>query len=501
MSVYLLVFFLINYISCWELNPNSKLTTINNGLGLISLSDNNFYNLTIQINNQIYPTTISSEYPYTYETYFTLSTDDFYPIILLPLNLTLPYLVNNIYYQNTNQNSIQVSSGNTDAISSDLIITTTSIWIISAGIITGFFAVLFIYLSLKYHRTKTIEILYRIDHLYIKTFEDVPISDETENTQTLPIGVGYATMDRTSWYGGALTIIVSIIAIFAMASYFYETYSNNTTQTTSFTINNGYDIPIQNSFISVQISFDGLFYSPCDSSWQLSVQNLPYSNPTITETGSNCTLSYQCQNCAVDIDNDAIILLSQTGYYSAYESLSYIVTTNSYTSTSSIYGSISTDQVFTGSNSISLSTNPTIYQDTTSDLITLVGYVLDYQNTFLGATTNLTQYVDQVNQNNTIGASVKITRNTNWLNIILSTKYSGLIIFSQIVSIFGGVYSISSIVMNIIFSKTVREIGYDLFKKGKDKTIIDTYRKIKNLNQEIDIKLKLQSKYMIHDEV
>lgn len=500
--ILILLFAYINYISCLTINSNSKLVTYNNGLGFLSFDDqfSELTNINVIIDNTTYIPNFNytfndNLYYYSYNTTFICTNFDTYPIYLSINNTIIDTnnFVINKEYINLYNNSININNNLNSPTQTDLIITSTSVWLITTGIITTIITLIIILICIKYNKSKTYSFLYSIDQLHSRIFNDVPTSDEHEQEEVLKLGIGYIVIERTSVLGGILTIIVVIISIFTITSYFYDSLSNNIIQTSTLSINNNnYNIPIDKSYIYTEITFHNILYgncidieNKCDSNWNINSNNFYMSDPICIQNNNDCKIIYSCSSCTVDIGTDLLLNFNYNSVNVAYQWIDYMIKTNSYDGDSIISGNITTSNIFTGyiGNLISVSIIPTIYQKVSG---VLVGYVLDYQNTFVGSTMNFTNYKNLYNSNNIISNSIKISKNPNWLSIIIPPQSSGLIVFSQIFAIISGIYTISSLIYNIVNSKTFRIIIHDLFFKKKKEKIINIYNSIEYNNTMID---------------
>ena len=470
---YILIFFiLINYINAeFEILPTSKIYTINNGLCYLDIISNYTY---IQVDNIIYNlqnnTSIQLDNFGEFEIFYSSDNSIFYPS---------NYYVYNYQYINLNNNNITFSNSLGDTSTDSLSTNKISLWIVVAGILTAFFVLSIILILRIYYPYKVESFLYYIDHLYLNIYNDIPISDSHTTQEIIKLGIGVKINQRTTVLGGILTILIFVVSIFAITSYFYDTLSNNLQIISTFSINNNNIIPLESSNLDIQITLKDLLYGKCNTcnDWNLGLTNLPigelhcYDNPIISNFSSDCIIEYSCTNCAIDVGTDVSFSLTQSLPNIGYKYLKYIVQTNSYNGISTISGNITTNSIFTGNNPniISLSIIPTSYTNEYGSKST--GYVLDYQNSILGSTYNITKYAES-NTNSTVGVNIKINRNPSWYNIIVSVKYTTLVIFSQLFAIISGIFTISRATYNIISVKLIRKLLYRCLHKKVENTEI-----------------------------
>jgi hypothetical protein len=470
----ILVFLLLSLLNLISpeltLSPNSKTLTLNSGLGYLEvlLNDNNS-NLYLDINSNYYNLLSNNS---IFNNYFNLNNTGIFDIYYSLDNVTFinsNYTVQNMLYTNTNSNNVTFSN-NLGGSDNTLVINTVSLWIVVAGILTTFTAVSIILILRIYYKYTINSFLYHIDSLHLNVYSDIPMSDEHLESDEIKLGLGISVVERTTILGGILTIIIFIISIFAITSYFYDSLSDNLQTIATFSLNNNNIIPLDESNINIQLIFYNIFYGECNcNDWNFKIINLPNIEPICTNLNNSnyyitdCMIEYQCNECAVNVGSDASFLITQSSPNIGYMYLDYSVSTNSYSGNNIISGSITTNSIFTGPNatSISLSIIPTSYINQYNDKFT--GYVLDYQNTILGSTLNLTDYVDQNNYTSQISLILEISRNLSWYNIVQSVKYTNLIIFSQLFAIVGGIASASHLIFNFIATKTVRRILYSFF--------------------------------------
>ncbi len=461
------------------LSPNSKTLTINNGLGYLEIFDINSTNLYLDIDNDRYTLILDSEY---FSTYFNLNNTGTFDIYYSTDNFTFVnsnYTVQNILYTNTNTNNITFSN-NLGGNDNSLTLNTISLWIVVAGILTTFTVISIILILRMYYRYEIDSFLYHIDHLHINVYSDIAISDEHLESNQVKIGQGLEIVSRTSILGGILTVVIFIISAFTITSYFYDSLSNNLQSIATFSLNNNNIIPLDQSNLDIKISFYNIFYGSCNNcnNWNFEILNLPNLKPVCTNLNNpnpyitDCMIEYHCDECAVNVGADASMALTQNGINIGYSYLEYTISTNSYDGSNIINGNVTINNIFTGFDStiLSMSIIPTSFINQYNDKFT--GYLLDYQNTILGSTMNLTDYVN-TNNNTQISTVLKISRNLSWYSITESVKYTNLIIFSQLIAILSGINGISVLIFNFIATKTIRTVLYKLYCCHK-KEIIET---------------------------
>jgi hypothetical protein len=465
-----LILFLCNIVNC-TVNYNkyyySNLDNViyNPNHNYISLI-NNIYNFTT--NNDLYLPNYADSYKLYIQDIFE---SDIYVIDFPNYNSNDTIIITNNY---NNDNKISLFDF-------------TGLWIIYSGLILGAVFLFFIYICIRNYKKELYSFLANVDLLYIDYSEEFLTTDDSNDIVSL--GLGYNTRSRTTVLGGIFTILIILIGLFLISSYLYQTLKNNNIQTISLGLSSNNIIPISSSFLELELNLYNVFNCSCeDINYKFTgiKGNIDYSNIkcNLIQTDyicSNYSIQYKCTECVVDTGVDSYLHFSCMNYNSFYTGVSYKISTNSYFTDSILSGylSVKSDSVlYDDSTLISLSTTPSLYNE--YDTHKSVGFVLDYNNIFIGKSTNIQNKLDSINN---IGLNIKISRNLNWMFITISERFSGLVIFSQTFSIIGGIFAVSKFILNLVSRKTVRKFAYDFLKNKKYNNKITHKMKVDKLKK------------------
>jgi hypothetical protein len=481
----LILLLFVQLVYCIQLDPISKLNVINNGTGFMQFTSLEQY-INISINN--------------IEFSLIQQNNLYYSIIQLNEYGSFDIYLNNQYANLTYTNQEYINNYNTSiTLYSNIITPTTALtannisyWIVLTTIVLCGFALLIIFIAIYFNKSSTYSFLYYIDKLYINTKKDIPSCDLDDDPHEIKLGIGIEVYDRSSVFGGISTVIVTIISIFVFVSYFYDTLASNTLVSTGYSINNNNFIPVEKSTLYTKLTFKNLFYGECSgcNNWNIWQMNIQMNSPICTKVNDNCIIETKCEECVIDVGNDAYLYFQQINPYIAYQNLEYNISTSSYDGIAFVSGIITTDKIFTGpkeSNNtiISLSIIPTVY---TEDNSKEIGFILDSQNILPGSIMNTTTYNNLYNFTNKIAVTLKINRNPNWLHITSSEKSTKLEQFSELYGILGGLWATAVLLLNIITAKPIRRILYLpwLFYKRyiEDKNVINIKDKMKEIEKK-----------------
>ena len=385
--------------------------------------------------------------------------------------------INIIPYNNYYSNDTIIISNNYNINNDISLFDFTALWIIYSGLIVGIVFLFFIYVCIKKYKKDLYKFLANADLLYVDYSEEFLTTDDSENN-IISLGLGYNTRSRTTILGGIFTILIILIGVFLISSYLYQTINNNSIKTVSLGLSGNNIIPIGNSFLEIQLTFYNILNGSCNN-WIYDFTGLKgYINKDVycnildsDYISKNISLNYKCVGCVIDTGIDSYLYFRFSEYNSFYTGLQYKIITNSYFTDSILEGNIFINKdslLYDDSSLISLSTTPSVYNE--YDLKSSVGFVLDYNNIFIGKSKNIQNIKDKII--NTIGLTIKISRNLSWMFITVSERFTGLIIFSQTFSIIGGIFAVSKFILNFVSRKMVRKFVYDFLNKStKEKKI------------------------------
>ena len=306
-----------------------------------------------------------------------------------------------------------------------------------------------------------------------------------ERDFTQPIGHGVIVRRRTTVIGGMFTLLAVSMMSFLVLAYLVTVYLENESVSTNVVLSNGQSVQANTYAAQIQlIGYNGncmtiasAVPSQCDPSLNIQVLGFaPTSSSTIqcTETAgatasaaSQCNIAWSCRNCTQTLPS-ASFSVQSTDPNAFIRSFQWQMSVINYLNQSSlVQGTLTAGpgQVFQGStlSNVPISVIPTRYQYYSDPITT--GLVIDHGLPSAGTTVypwqlGLGQPEQQQAQQLAPALQVQLTiqQSITWLEIVIASKASSLVVLAQSLAIASGVFKLVQLLVSLFHQRTVKSV-------------------------------------------